>query len=82
MGHKSVNSADVYTKVFALDVDARHGVQFQMKEIDALAILRVKSGNGFSNGEGGYFHRFSCLNSASFQYYASNHFDSQIINDK
>lgn len=30
MGHKSVSSTEVYTKVFALDVAARHRVQFSM----------------------------------------------------
>lgn len=30
LGHKSVSSTEVYTKVFALDVAARHRVQFQM----------------------------------------------------
>lgn len=40
MGHKSVSSTEVYTKVFALDVAARHRVQFQMPEADALAMLK------------------------------------------
>lgn len=43
MGHKSVSSTEVYTKVFALDVAARHRVQFQMPETDAVAMLK---GNG------------------------------------
>lgn len=43
MGHKSVSSTEVYTKVFALDVAARHRVQFQMSESDAVAMLK---GNG------------------------------------
>ncbi|EMC6869698.1 site-specific integrase [Hafnia paralvei] len=43
MGHKSVSSTEVYTKVFALDVAARHRVQFQMPEADAVAMLK---GNG------------------------------------
>lgn len=30
MGHKSISSTEVYTKVFALDVAARHRVQFLM----------------------------------------------------
>ena len=30
MGHKSISSTEVYTKVFALDVAARHRVQFAM----------------------------------------------------
>nr|WP_313753016.1 tyrosine-type recombinase/integrase [Escherichia coli] len=29
MGHKSISSTEVYTKVFALDVAARHRVQFK-----------------------------------------------------
>lgn len=40
MGHKSVSSTEVYTKVFALDVAARHRVQFQMPEADAVAMLK------------------------------------------
>ncbi|MFG5974196.1 site-specific integrase, partial [Salmonella enterica subsp. enterica serovar Pomona] len=40
MGHKSVSSTEVYTKVFALDVAARHRVQFQMSESDAVAMLK------------------------------------------
>lgn len=40
MGHKSVSSTEVYTKVFALDVAARHRVQFAMPEADALAMLK------------------------------------------
>lgn len=40
MGHKSVSSTEVYTKVFALDVAARHRVQFQMPETDAVAMLK------------------------------------------
>lgn len=40
MGHKSVSSTEVYTKVFALDVAARHRVQFQMPELDAIAMLK------------------------------------------
>ncbi|WP_313063917.1 site-specific integrase [Atlantibacter hermannii] len=39
MGHKSVSSTEVYTKVFALDVAARHRVQFLMPGSDAVAIL-------------------------------------------
>lgn len=34
MGHKSISSTEVYTKVFALDVAARHRVQFQMPDAD------------------------------------------------
>lgn len=40
MGHKSISSTEVYTKVFALDVAARHRVQFQMPGADAVAILK------------------------------------------
>ncbi|EAW2451483.1 phage integrase family protein [Salmonella enterica subsp. diarizonae] len=40
MGHKSVSSTEVYTKVFALDVAARHRVQFQMPESEAVAMLK------------------------------------------
>ncbi|WP_161618197.1 site-specific integrase [Yokenella regensburgei] len=40
MGHKSVSSTEVYTKVFALDVAARHRVQFQMPETEAVALLK------------------------------------------
>ena len=40
MGHKSASSTEVYTRVFALDVAARHRVQFAMPEADALALLK------------------------------------------
>lgn len=40
MGHKSISSTDVYTKVFALDVAARHRVQFSMPESDAVSMLK------------------------------------------
>lgn len=40
MGHKSISSTEIYTKVFALDVAARHRVQFQMPEADAVAMLK------------------------------------------
>lgn len=40
MGHKSVSSTEVYTKVFALDVAARHRIQFQMPEAEAVAMLK------------------------------------------
>ncbi|HEM7924917.1 site-specific integrase [Salmonella enterica] len=40
MGHKSVSSTEVYTKVFALDVAARHRVQFHMSEKEAVNLLR------------------------------------------
>lgn len=40
MGHKSISSPEVYTKVFALDVAARHRVQFSMPESDAVTMLK------------------------------------------
>jgi len=40
MGHKSISSTEVYTKVFALDVAARHRVKFQMPEGEAVAMLK------------------------------------------
>lgn len=43
MGHKSISSTEVYTKVFALDVAARHRVQFLMLENDAVAMLKGKA---------------------------------------
>ncbi|WP_158781613.1 site-specific integrase [Pantoea sp. BAV 3049] len=42
MGHKSAGSTEVYTKVFALDVAARHRVRFSMPESDAADLLRAK----------------------------------------
>ncbi len=42
MGHKSISSTEVYTKVFALDVAARHRVQFQMPEADAVVMLKER----------------------------------------
>ncbi|EGK5065329.1 tyrosine-type recombinase/integrase [Salmonella enterica] len=40
MGHKSISSTEVYTKVFALDVAARHRVRFSMPESDAVTMLK------------------------------------------
>ena len=40
MGHKSVSSTEVYTKVFALDVAARHRVQFQMPADEAVSLMK------------------------------------------
>ncbi len=40
MGHKYISSTEVYTKVFALDVAARHRVQFSMPESDAVTMLK------------------------------------------
>ena len=42
MGHKSISSTEVYTKVFALDVAARHRVQFQMPGTEAVAMLKER----------------------------------------
>jgi site-specific recombinase XerD len=43
MGHKSVKSTEIYTRVFAQDVAARHRVQFQMAGTVAVAMLRKSS---------------------------------------
>ncbi|MGP2980350.1 tyrosine-type recombinase/integrase [Serratia nevei] len=40
MGHKSLKSTEVYTKVFALDVAAQQRVQFSMPGAEAVAILK------------------------------------------
>ncbi|MGJ3447766.1 site-specific integrase [Enterobacter sp. PTB] len=40
MGHKSISSTEVYTKVFALDVAARHRVQFSMPGDEAVALIK------------------------------------------
>lgn len=40
MGHKSISSTEVYTKVFALDVAARRRMQFQMSGSDAIALIK------------------------------------------
>ncbi|MCL6336294.1 phage integrase family protein [Pectobacterium carotovorum subsp. carotovorum] len=40
MGHKSITSTEVYTKVFALDVAARHRVQFQMPGSEAVSMMK------------------------------------------
>jgi len=40
LGHKSEKSTEIYTRVFALDVAARHRVQFSMAGNEAVAILR------------------------------------------
>lgn len=40
MGHKSLKSTEVYTEVFALNVAARHRVQFHMLGTDAVAMLK------------------------------------------
>ncbi|EPQ7708686.1 hypothetical protein ACUWAR_004304, partial [Escherichia coli] len=37
---KSISSTEVCTKVFALDVAARHRVQFSMPESDAVSMLK------------------------------------------
>ncbi|MDU1196841.1 site-specific integrase [Kluyvera ascorbata] len=41
LGHKSISSTEVYTKVFALDVAARNRVQFQMPGDEAVALLKA-----------------------------------------
>ena len=40
LGHKSISSTEVYTKVFALDVAARHRVQCQMPGDEAVALRK------------------------------------------
>ncbi|PSY70842.1 integrase [Escherichia coli] len=40
MGHKSISSTELYTKVFALDVATRHRVQFSMPEFDVVTMLK------------------------------------------
>ncbi|MDU4749186.1 MAG: site-specific integrase [Pantoea sp.] len=45
LGHKSAKSTEIYTKVFALDVAAKHRVQFQMPGNEAVAILKTLSEN-------------------------------------
>jgi len=40
MGHKSLKLTEGYTKVFALDVTARHRVQFSMPGNEAVAMLK------------------------------------------
>jgi len=42
-GYKSVSSTEVYKKVFALDVAARHRAQFQMPGIEAVVLLKGQS---------------------------------------
>lgn len=46
MGHKSASSTEIYTRVFALDVAARHRVQFSMPGADAVALLRQNADAG------------------------------------
>jgi len=43
LGHKSAKSTEIYTRVFALDVAARHRVQLQMVGTDAVVMLRKSS---------------------------------------
>lgn len=45
MGHKSISSTEVYTKVFALDVASRHRVQFAMPEAEAVALIKKLTPN-------------------------------------
>lgn len=40
MGHRSISSTELYTKVFALDVAASHRVQFQMIGAEAVSLLK------------------------------------------
>lgn len=40
MGHKTIKSTEVYTRVFALDMAARHRVQFQMPAEDAVSLIK------------------------------------------
>ncbi len=40
LGHRSISSTEIYTKVFALDVAARHRVQFHMPGADAVAMIK------------------------------------------
>ncbi len=40
MRHKCISSTEIYTKVFALDVAARHWVQFSMPESEAVSMLK------------------------------------------
>ncbi|MCW9147067.1 phage integrase family protein, partial [Klebsiella pneumoniae] len=51
MGHKSISSTEVYTKVFALDVAARHRVQFAMPEADAVALMKQPTGISAAAGQ-------------------------------
>lgn len=44
LGHKSAKHTEIYTRLFALDVAARHRVQFQMPGNDAVAMLRMSQG--------------------------------------
>ncbi|ATI65952.1 hypothetical protein CPU03_16865 (plasmid) [Edwardsiella tarda] len=43
LGHKSLKSTEVYTRIFALDVAAKQRVQFSMSETEAVGILRSSS---------------------------------------
>ena len=42
LGHKSAKSTEIYTRVFALDVAARHRVQFHMPGNEAVSLLKGK----------------------------------------
>ncbi len=44
LGHKSIKSTEIYTRVFALDVAARHRVQFQMPGTEAVGMLKSIKG--------------------------------------
>ena len=41
MGYKSLKSTEVYTKVYALHVAARHRVQFTLPGADAVVMLKL-----------------------------------------
>lgn len=40
LGHKSVKSTEIYTRVFALDIAAQHRVQFSMPGKEAVSMLK------------------------------------------
>ncbi len=43
VGHKSLTSTEVYTQVFALDVAARHRVQFSIPGTERVAVLKQEN---------------------------------------
>jgi len=44
LGHRSAKSTEIYTRVFSLDVAARHRVQFQMPGTEAVGMLKSIKG--------------------------------------
>nr|AWH59740.1 resolvase [Edwardsiella tarda] len=40
LGHKSLKSTEIYTRIFALDVAAKQRVQFSMSEAEAVGVLK------------------------------------------